>query len=190
VVPPELRPGAAAIEVEPRRAPMPWAAIILFVLVVAGTIGFGVWWGGEGQGQEPSCSGVPAPGVDWHNCRLSALKAPSADLKGAKLQNADLAGAALAGVDLTGARLDYASLRQTDLGYGVLRRAVLRGADLRGADLGHADLTGADLGFADLTGAQIAGADLTGAHLDNTVWVNGATCAAGSVGGCTPSRPR
>jgi Pentapeptide repeats (8 copies)/GYF domain 2 len=190
VVPPELRAGGRSVVVAPPRAPVPWIAIGLSLLVVAGSIGFGVWWGGDGQGQTPSCSRAPAPGVDWHNCRFSALKAPSADLHGANLRNAELAGAALPGVDLSGARLDYASLRQADLGYGVLRRAVLRGADLRGADLGHADLSGADLGFADLTGAKVAGVNLAGTHLDHALWVDGTTCAADSLGGCTPAGRR
>lgn len=191
VVPPELRPGVSPAGVTPVHSPVPWLSIALFGLVVVGTIGFGFWWGGDDPRVGPDCHAPPAPGIDWHNCRMSAFKAPAADLRGANLQNADLAGAALAGADLSGAQLDYAILHQADLGYAVLHKARLRGADLRRADLGNADLSGADLGFADLTGARIGGTHLTGARLDNAIWVDHKTCAPGSVGTCLPmpSRP-
>jgi len=190
VVPPELRPGALVADVTPVHSSPPWLSIALFMVVVGGAIGFGFWWGGDDPRIGPDCHAPPAPGIDWHNCRLSALKAPSADLRGANMQNADLAEAALAGADLSGARLDYAILHQADLGYALLRNARLRGADLRGTDLGNADLSGADLGFADLTGARVAGANLTGAHLDNAIWMDRKTCAPGSLGGCLPMPDR
>ena len=117
-----------------------------------------------------------------------------ADLSGANLSSARLDGAALGtgarlGTNLSGisitntylgrVNLNAANLVAADLSGSVLTQAVLRGANLSGALLRGANLTGADL-----SGANVAQADLSGATLDGATWVNGHTCAAGSVGIC------
>ncbi|MEI7706285.1 MAG: RICIN domain-containing protein, partial [Deltaproteobacteria bacterium] len=56
-------------------------------------------------------------------------------------------------------------------------------------DLSEANLRGADLSVADLTGGALAGADLTFATLSWATWIDGRTCAEGSVGQCLATVP-
>ena len=139
-----------------------------------------------GAGADPGaqCDARAAPGVDWRSCRLDALDAERANLAGARLQNAKLSAARLLGARLTESDLSYADLSGASLGYADLRGARLLGTDLRRADLAYARLGGADLAYADLTGANLGSADLAGARLDHAIWIDGRTCAPGSVGSC------
>lgn len=155
-------------------------------LVLAG-IAIALWYGQSRQPEPvaapllaaPDCTVPPAAYVNWQGC----------DKRWATLRGRDLKGARLGG-----GRLDAADLSQTDLSYADLRRASLRGSSLRGArligaDLSGADLTGADfsgavLDYASLSGAQVSGVRWADARLGKTIWVDGRSCAPGSMGQC------
>ncbi len=137
---------------------------------------------------EPRCDAAPAPGIDWHNCRLSGLQALRADLHDARLDSAQLVGANLFASRFDGARLDYADLSVANLSFATFRGASLKGTTLRQADLTSADLRKANLAYANLTGAKIAGARFDEAVLDHAIWIDGRTCLPGSVGRCLVSR--
>ena len=187
VVPPQLRGGGFTVLADVPVKSIPWRSILVFVLIVSGVVGFGLWWGGSGLTSVSDCSAAPRTGVDWRNCRLRGLRAAGADLKAALIQNADLFDAAFTGADLSGAKLDYANLGRADLAYAILRKTSLRGVDLRNADLTNADLSGADLSYADLSGAVLAGAMLHNTRFDKALWLDGRTCLEGSVDGCNPA---
>jgi hypothetical protein len=186
LMPPELRTDADVVN--PRsgsaKKPLPLRAMLIFVALFGGVIGFAIWWGGSIDEITPNCAASPAPAVDWRNCRLAGLNAAGADLRGLNGQNAGLSAARLGAADLTSALLDYADLRKADLAYALLPKASLRGADLRAADLTNADLSGADLRFADLRGTLLGGALLDGAKLGKALWGDGQICAEGSLGAC------
>jgi hypothetical protein len=139
---------------------------------------------------EPQVSGTadcraPArPNVNWDGCVFDALDLSSAALTGATLRNARLANVSLFRADLSRADLSYVELNAVRMGYANLAGARLRGATLRQTELDYADLHGADLSYADLRGASIGGAALADARLDNALWIDGRTCAAGSLGDC------
>ncbi len=130
------------------------------------------------------CNADPAPGVDWHECRLEALDVSGLDLSGARLRGTKARAAQMLGTRLTGADLAYADLAGARMTAADLSRASLVGANLALADLSRADLSRSDLSYADLTRAQLEGARLEGATLDRAVWVDGRVCAPGSVGTC------
>lgn len=85
-------------------------------------------------------------------------------LIGAKLEGADLHGLNLSGVDFRGADLEKANLQNADLSCSNLKNTDLEEANLKGANLEGANLSGTELEFA--------------------TWVDGRTCAEGSIGGC------
>jgi len=59
-----------------------------------------------------------------------------------------------------------------------------RSCDLYAAELAGADLSGADLTAAKLVDAKLAGANLNSARLAAALWMDGRTCAPGSIGAC------
>lgn len=130
------------------------------------------------------CSKPAAPRVDWTACRRAGSDLRRADLRGALLKNADLSDSDLAGANLGEADAAYANLEAADLTLANLELSRLVGTNLRGAGLGHANLHAADLQYADLRDARIDGAQLEGARLSHAIWVDGQTCASGSVGEC------
>jgi hypothetical protein len=130
------------------------------------------------------CNADPAPGVDWHECRLEALEVSGLDLSGARLRGTKAREAQMAGTRLAGADLAYADLAGAQLSAADLSRASLVGANLTLADLTGANLSGADLSYADLTRARLEGVRLEGATLNRAVWVDGRICAPGSIGAC------
>jgi hypothetical protein len=130
------------------------------------------------------CNADPAPGVDWHECRLEALEASGLDLSGASLRGTKAREAQMVRTRLAGADLAYADLAGARLTGADLSRASLVGANLSLVDLTGADLSGSDLSYADLTRARLDGARLEGATLSRAVWVDGRVCAPGSVGSC------
>lgn len=130
------------------------------------------------------CGKKAGPQVNWSACRRAQSDLRQADLRGAQLKNADLSDSDLAGANLSEADAAYANLSDTDLTLANLGFSRLVGANLRAARLSHADLRGADLQYADLRKAQVDGTLFEGAQLSNAIWVDGTTCADGSVGGC------
>ena len=130
------------------------------------------------------CSKPAAPRVNWTACRRARADLRRTDLRGALLKNADLSDSNLAGANLGEADAAYANLRAADLTLVTFESARLVGANLRGADLSHANLHAADLQYADLRDSRIDGAQFEGALLAHAIWVNGETCASGSVGVC------
>lgn len=134
--------------------------------------------------QSARCNAAPAPGVDWHGCRLDGLDLTGVDLSHAQLRDTGGNGVRLVRARLKRADLAYAELPEAQLGEVDLAGARLIGANLRGADLTGANLSGADLSYADLYQAGISGVRLEGARLDRAVWVDGHVCPPGSVGDC------
>lgn len=130
------------------------------------------------------CRAPPAPGIDWTHCGLAQARLDDADLSRARIDDADLAGASLRQTRLRGADLSYTNLQGAALAGADLTQSRLVGADLRAADLTGAHLGRSDLSFADLRGALVADADIASARLDEAIWVDGRTCARGSVGAC------
>lgn len=130
------------------------------------------------------CEKTAAPEVNWTACRRAQSELRQADLRGAQLKNADLSDSDLAGANLAGADVAYANLGAANLTLANLASSRLVGANLRAARLSHADLRASDLQYADLRNAQIDGAQFGGAQLSNAIWVDGKTCADGSVGAC------
>jgi len=164
----------------------------LQVLVVLAIVVALVWAGfrfmPREKPAEPRCDAAPAPGIDWHNCRLSGLHALRADLHDGRLDSAQLVGANLFASRFDGARLDYADLSVANLSFASFRGASLKGTTLRQADLTSADFRNANLAYANLTGAKIDGARFEGAVLDHAIWTDGRTCLPGSVGKCLAVR--
>lgn len=142
------------------------------------------WFTPKQPASRPDCGALPAPGVDWSNCRMPGLVAEQADLQGAHAGNMDLTGANLVGSRLSGANLAYTTLNLADLRRADLSNARLIGAGLQNADLRGARLAGADLSYADLRGARLEGAVLNGARLEQAIWLNGEQCQPGSVARC------
>ena len=111
-----------------------------------------------------SCATPPKTLVDWQGCNKSGADLHGAPLMLARLQN----------VDFSGADLDHANLYRADL----------TGANLSRANLTSANLSKTVLIDADLTGADIMSARLTKADLSGATWIDGSTCAQGSIGEC------
>jgi hypothetical protein len=77
-----------------------------------------------------------------------------------------------------------APLRGTDW-HGCDKSGYLMvGADLRDANLANVNFTGANLSYADLSGADIRNTQFNKAILSGAKWVDGKTCAQGSIGLC------
>lgn len=133
---------------------------------------------------KPNCAAFPQPGVNWNNCPLAGARLSGVDLMRATLNSADLTGASLPRAQLAKADASFANFSLADLTAADLRGAKLVGAMLRNARLTGAQMQNADLSYANLTGADLAQAKLDGARLDHAIWVDGSTCAQGSVGKC------
>ncbi len=165
--------------------PVRTAGPLLFTTLVAVLIAAGgyVWRPSPGDAG-PDCTRAAAPRVDWSGCDLQGADLDSTDLSAASLHNARLAGARAMNARLGEADIAYADLSRANFGYANLGRANLRGVSARGADFAYAILAGADLSYADLRGAALGGANLQGTRLDRALWIDGRTCAVGSVGAC------
>jgi len=160
-------------------APALISAFAVALIVVSGFL-----FKPRGGGAEPNCEAAPAPGVNWSNCRREAIDAHGSDLHGANLRSARLTGANLEAVQLQAGDLAYADLVGATLIDSDLSGANLKGTALRKAVLTGVRFRGADLSYADLSDAVIDGATFEEARLDNAIWIDGRTCAPGSVGAC------
>jgi hypothetical protein len=139
---------------------------------------------GGTETQAPNCAAPAASGVNWNGCALLGLKANGADLSQASMREARLSGASLRRARLVDSDLSYADLSGANLARADLRRAKLVGTNLSGANLASASFGAADLTAADMRGANIAGATFRDGTLDRAIWIDGSSCARGSVGKC------
>lgn len=167
-----------------RQRSLPAMGMIVAAFLVIAAIGYGLFIGAPPGAPEPDCAAPASPGINWRNCRLDGLQAESADLRGATLNNAKLREARFSGANLSAGDLQYADFSGADLSYTDLSGALMKGAELQGSDLSNADLSNTDLSFSNLTGANLGGADIATTRFDNAIWIDGAHCAEGSVGGC------
>lgn len=101
------------------------------------------------------------------------------DYEGINLSNKNLAG-----FNFTGAELDKVNFENSDLTGANFTDAEVEQANFKNANLSGANFTNADLEEADLTGATIKGTTFKNAELEYTIWIDGKTCAADSVGSC------
>ncbi|MEW8507031.1 MAG: pentapeptide repeat-containing protein [Candidatus Thiodiazotropha sp.] len=162
----------------------PLAALVISLLIVGGLVLYSLWVGMPDAIETPACDTAPAPGVNWRNCLINDLDVGAASLAGANLNSAVLRRARLSATDLSNADLRYVNLSHADLRHAQLQGTALMGAKLQFADLRGADLNGADLRFADLTQSRIDDANLQNARLGSALWLDGRSCAAGSIGKC------
>jgi len=154
------------------------------------------------------------PGCNLMDANLARMKLPDANLTNANLshasmngsdfQNANLTGAnlfgsslretTLTGADATGANMNWADLNLADLSQATLAKAMLQGSNMTGATMTGTVLTQAslqaavfsraNLSQANLNGARLSKTGFTGASLSSATWVDGRTCAEGSIGTC------
>ena len=165
----------------------PATGYFVVILLIAAIIGVSLMIPKGNIEVVPDCTSVPAPAINWTNCRFEKAIFSNSDLQGATLRNVVMAGANLQASNLSNSDIAYADLNQTNLKGARMDGADLRGADLRQADLRRASLIKADLSFADMTGANLNGADLEGTNFSNTIWIDGKTCNQGSIGHCIKS---
>ena len=158
----------------------------LFLTAVVILIGWAGYYAYQNQPKEVviDCQAVPKFAVNWTNCILLNKDLQSANLENALLLNARLASANLQSANLRNANMSYIELSRANLIGADMSLANLKGANLVSADLRGALLVNADLSFANLTGANLRNANIDGARLSKTIWFDGSTCAAGSIGEC------
>lgn len=133
------------------------------------------------------CKFEPEAQCSWYLAQeedLSGKDMHHISLASARLDRANLQGANLAYANLQLASLEAANLMLADLTGAHLHAVNLRDADLSMSNLERVNLLDADLSGSNLRGANLKDAILTKARLDNAVWTDGRTCAAGSVGEC------
>lgn len=133
------------------------------------------------------CKFEPEAQCSWA-VRVNA-EAAGVDMREASMASMRLDGSNLQGGNFSYAILQLASLKEANLMLANLEGAHMHGVNLRGANLMLANLTKVNLLDADLSGANLRGANLQGAillkaRLDGATWVDGRTCAAGSIGEC------
>lgn len=115
-----------------------------------------------------------APGVDMHESSMASIRLDGSNLQGANLSYSIIQLASLKGTNLMLANLEGAHM------HGVnLQNANLMLANLRKVNLLDADLSGANL-----QGANLQGAIIIKAKFDGATWVDGRSCATGSIGKC------
>ena len=133
------------------------------------------------------CKLEPEAQCSW--AILIDTKAPGVDMHEASLASARLDRSDLSRANFSWSILQLANLKDANLMLSNLENAHLHGVNLQNANLMLANLKGASLFDADLSGANLRGANLLGAiiikaRFDNATWVDGRTCAKGSIGRC------
>lgn len=158
----------------------------VLLLLILGGIGWGGFYAYENRPEEVviDCQSSPLPNVNWQNCVLQGSELNAANLSGAILRNTDLTGAKMQSVILVNANADFTNMSLSKMVNANLSQVSMLGANLRGTDLRNANLQNANLSFANLAGANLEGANLQGTVLHKAIWINGITCAEGSVGTC------
>ncbi len=122
--------------------------------------------------------------TDLTSAVLTAASARGVSARGLDAAWADLSDTDFSGSDLTDAFLGAVRATATDFSGATLVGVNFSAANLARADLRGVDLTNALLRNADLQGAKLAKAVLIGADLSGATWIDGRTCAEGSVGAC------
>jgi len=178
------RRAARSALLKQKKERLPLRSAFISVLLIAGIIGYGLYYGSPIAPPEAECGSPPAPGINWQNCRLDGVQYMNADLTAADISGALLRGANLNGALFAGANLEYVDFSGADLSYAQLERAQMKGANLQNTDLTNAVFSGADLSFAILRGATPGGVVLKNARLDHAVWFDGGSCLVGSIGVC------
>ncbi|MDH5484566.1 MAG: pentapeptide repeat-containing protein [Gammaproteobacteria bacterium] len=130
------------------------------------------------------CSATAIAGVNWSSCNKQGVKLANMDLTASQFKSTRFEAASFNGSKLDNAELSYANLSQADLQQASLQGAALVGANLRQANLQGANLQGANLSYAELEGANLQSTRLENVRFDHAIWVNGAQCLPGSLGGC------
>ncbi len=135
----------------------------------------------------PNCRPEPENQCAFGELRRAQLA--GRDLHDGSYDTARLDEANLSGANLSGSSLQVTNLQNANLTNANLERVHLHAANLTGADLSGANLTGANLDKATARGANFRGANLsrailTGANFSGAAWVDGRTCAEGSIGAC------
>jgi hypothetical protein len=162
----------------------PYLAFLVVSIVVFLTLGIGLYIGAPDEIPDPDCNAKAAPGVNWRNCRLDAVKSESVNMRGAILNSSILRLAKFSGGIFNKADMQYADLSGSDLSYSEIADAKMKGINLQNADLTNADLTNSDLSYANLKNSKLGGAKIDGARLSKAIWIDGSVCGPGSVGKC------
>ncbi len=139
--------------------------------------------------EQIDCNALPGPGINWDYCQKPGANLQNSDLSHSKLSNTNFSNANLQNSQLTNSNLSYATLNSANLSSAILRNATLIGSQLHEANLENADLQEADLSYSNLQNAILAGANLDKANLSYTIWIDGNTCLAGSIGQCLIKAP-
>ncbi len=161
-----------------------WVAVISLFLV-AGLVVTQLFYTPSSQDFiQVSCDSYPAPGINWDYCQKPGVNLQNSDLSYSKLSNINLSNANLQQSQLISSDLSYATLNSVNLSEAILRNAKLIGSQLHDANLRNSDLQGADLSYSNLQNAILTGANLDQVNLSHTIWIDGSTCLAGSMGQC------
>lgn len=157
--------------------------IALVLLVIGAYAGFTLL---PAAPPSADCTAAAAPGINWNHCQLPGVQILNQDFSQASMNSTNLQNANLFGGVFKGADLSYADLSQANLGYASLLNTKLKGANLRQSTLANASIDNADLSYANLTGANIENTSFNNVKLDNAIWIDGRTCATGSIDTCRP----
>ena len=156
-------------------------AIALLLLIIGAYAGFTLL---PAEPPSADCTAVAAPGVNWNHCQLSGVQILNQDFSKANMNSTNLQNANLFGGVFNETDLSYANLNQVNLRYAMLHNTKLKGASLRRSALTNASIANADLSYANLTDANIENTSFNNVKLDNAIWIDGRTCAKGSIDTC------
>ena len=158
----------------------------ILLLLILGGIGWVGNYAYENRVEEVvvDCQSPAVPNANWQNCILPGSKLNAVDLSNANLRNANLSNVEMQSATLVKANADFSNMSLGKLANSNFNQVSMLGTNLRGADLRDANFENANLSFANLTGANIAGVNLQGANLHKAIWIDGTTCAEGSVSAC------
>ncbi len=166
-----------------------WVTVIS-LLLVAGLITMQLFYTPSSQDVAMiNCNAPPEPGINWNYCQKSGENLQRSNLSNSNLSNINLSNANLQKSQLSNSNLSYATLKSANLSGSILRNAKLIGSQLHGANLRNSDLQEADLSYSNLKNAILTGANLNKANLSHTIWIDGRTCLAGSIGQCLIKTP-
>lgn len=142
-----------------------------------------------GAAEDPlRCKLVPGDACPWGHLEKAQLDGK--DLSDSSYKAVDLHEASLKKAELVRVNFQTANATKADFTGAHLQSSTFFAANAAAAKFDGADLTGVNFTRADLTGASLKGAKLDKmtffihAKLDGATWVDGRTCAPGSLGEC------